>query len=302
MEAVETTVAGSVVQQDAPEAGGTLVREVAVTDRYAEVGDEGVQRLERVFEALSVAGDAEAGDASGRFDLVVRFESGLEGEEVAFVRDEDGDYAVEATVVDEDLLVGLEFDMDFTGLLPEGEVEEGAEWDLAPDAVRALLCPGGTLRFDPAEFTEGSFATIPSTMVLATGFLDLADLVDRVSGDARATYRGASDEEGRRLATVVVELDVDCEADRTELLAHAVERGIDSDLLEVDELSFETNVDGEATLVWDLDAGHFVSFELRAESYVEAYVEWQEPFGEDALPMTATIELSGTVELDASAE
>jgi hypothetical protein len=109
----------------------------AHVDRVREAADGRPALVERSFEELSGELAIEAGERSIDLDL----ETPLAGVVLALERGEDG--AVEARAIEGSAPDGglehhaLELALD--ALLPAGEVEEGATWDLSRDAVRRAL-------------------------------------------------------------------------------------------------------------------------------------------------------------------
>lgn len=114
-----------------------LELEEAHVDRVREAADARPQLVERSFEKLAGRVEVEAGERS----LDIELETPLSGVVLALERGEDG--AVEARAIEGSAPDGslerhvLELALD--ALLPEGEVEEGATWELSSDAIRRAL-------------------------------------------------------------------------------------------------------------------------------------------------------------------
>jgi len=104
-------------------------------DRVVEAAQGRPTKVRRSFEEVGGKSAFSMGDNSGETPI----ESPLAGVTLEIVRDSEGE--IETTVVEgtkpsqdgalENHVPGLFLD----GLLPEGEIEEGAQWDLAKDAI-----------------------------------------------------------------------------------------------------------------------------------------------------------------------
>ena len=95
---------------------------------------------------------------------------------------------------DEDLLEGLEQDLDLSGFLPDKEVAEGDSWSLESATVRALLAPCGDVKLRPGDAGELGGA----------GQFSQNDLIGEIDGKFDATYAGT---QGDGASLAVIKLD-----------------------------------------------------------------------------------------------
>ena len=106
-------------------------------DRVREVEEGRPKLVERSFEKLAGRVEVEAGERS--FD--VELETPMAGVVLALERGEGG--AVEAKAIEgsapDGSLEGHALELALDALLPQGEVEEGATWDLSSEAIRRAL-------------------------------------------------------------------------------------------------------------------------------------------------------------------
>jgi hypothetical protein len=253
-------------------------------DAYESVADGRPLALLRTFEEFEgwyVDPDGvEAREDTGEFDsLAVRFTWNEEEEE--YDRE-----VVEGEYTDEEGLAVLNEDLDLRGLLPEDEVEEGDSWEVSGAPLMAILVPGVDLtRLLDEEDTED----VPEEIVAAA---------ERLVAEATATctFDGLEEEDGRRLARITLEWTVadDLEFDPSTF-------GLDEIGIPMDDSSFEASfgIELEGVCLWDLEAGHFHSFEM--EGLVEFSFDAAVTVGELDVDIEASVELSLDITRTASA-
>ena len=82
----------------------------------------------------------------------------LEGESVEFVWNEEEEthdvVLPDSSALEDEDLEGLIEDMDFRGLLPDGEVDEGDEWEIDLLVMLSLFSPGGDTKLIPETNEE----------------------------------------------------------------------------------------------------------------------------------------------------
>ncbi|HED65291.1 MAG TPA: hypothetical protein ENJ09_07030 [Planctomycetes bacterium] len=239
---------------------------IQVTDTYDAVEGSEVAKLTRSFEELT--GDAVVSIESPMMEpqeqttstssdlagLEVVFERGEDGVEVSFADGSDGD---------EELLDGLEMDMDLRFLLPEGSVDEGDTWSVNLAAFKQLVMPGGDLSFNAegAEDMEGMEDMIEE---IQGQFSD--EFENLLDGTCEAVYKGMREEDGVSLAEIAFEIELSSAADLTELIDQVIQMAQDETGEEI-PLVFDQadlNVDGsaEGTLLWNVAAGRAQSLDL----------------------------------------
>ena len=148
---------------------------------------------------------------------------------------------------DEDLLEGLYGDADVLGFLPEDEVEEGDTWEVDVEHYRKFFSPSGDLTFlnEEGETTRDEIDE---------------EIEESLDGEIECELESVED----GLATIAVTIEVEGEGDTEEDLEGDGEM-IDS-AVQTRTVSVESEYEG--TMVWNLRAGHLVSFELVGESEV----------------------------------
>ncbi|MBL8862553.1 MAG: hypothetical protein JNK02_11145 [Planctomycetes bacterium] len=280
---------------------------LVVSDEYAKVAGGKPAKLKRTYDALksdvSTAMKMEIMGQSRDQSSSMSAESELEGKSVVFTWDADKkDYkrAFEPAGGEEKLLEGLREDMDLRALLPDGEVEEGAEWDLDPKELVDVLAPGGNVSLKPKDAAADSMSMGPS------GMENLADMFgDDIEGKCKAKFTGLREVGGAKLA--VVKLSIEMKA-KTDMTARVREQMADQDPPEgVDEMSFDSidieySLDVEGELLWDVAAGHFHALDLsgttsfKSEQSMSLKVQGRE------MKIDQSMEFSGTTSFQASAK
>jgi hypothetical protein len=216
---------------------------LAFTDEYVRVEGAAVRELVRRFDELEQSSiTTEDGEAT-----TLAAASELEERSVRFTWDAELGAHV-ASWVEEgaaaELLSGLRFDCDASGLLPREPVALDAVWEIPVEEFRYALDPGGDLQLLDEQDDERSRA------------LDRA-LSAGLEGEVRATYRGLREEDGRTLAVIAIEAE----------LSARVERDAEEEVDEGESLKEIFAVEHECAgeLLWDPAAGHLVSLELASE-------------------------------------
>lgn len=253
--------------QDGPgemEHVSTTTRELTVTDTYAAVGDDGPTTVSRHFDAIAGSSvDEVSNEFMGDETFESEVESELEGLTVVFTAEDDewvAAFGEDDDGEDEDLLIGLEADVDFTALLPGGSVEVGDGWEVDVEAFAPLLEPGGFLKAAPTD------------VELEETWAEIADVRSEIDfdGDVSATLEAVRD------GVAVITFDVELEEtdDQTESMRAQAEAagGGDEEMMipEFDEVVEVNTYEGEGTLTWDLELGIPVELELELDCEREA--------------------------------
>lgn len=237
--------------------------ELVFVDAELAVADGRVTKLRRTFEEVSGTRWSLLTGGDEDLDEELALGSALEGAGVDFTWDgEAEEYAAawaEGSDGDEDLLAGLTAVLDLAALLPDEEVEEGDTWELAPEVLEELLRPLGELGLraddDPPFAAADEDAPRPE-----------------YEGEVAATWRTTREEDGARLASIELELEVEHVSDTTEAVRRVYEeRGPRPGMRMPEVRSAESRVrtEGGGTLVWDLTAGAARSLELELETAAE---------------------------------
>ncbi len=270
---------------------------VEVTDEYVSVNDGRPTKLRRTYDKavnsveMEYTSDFDSGSEGNDLETL------LEGRTVIFEWDEDEeDYVVafEGDEEDDELLEGLSEDMDLRRFLPEGEVEEGDEWNVDPYLLGPVLAPGGLLGFQ-ADSESVEAQEILDQFMGADIEKVLRSLLD---GEVVCTFEGMEEVDEVSVAVIKIAVEIDSSVDLVEFLETIIEElaeGADEDVsIDQAELAFE--LEGEGRLLWDLDAGHFDGFEANGDVSVtfELVASGEEEEAE------ILVEASGEIELGAS--
>ncbi len=264
-----------------------------VTDQYVKSADGKALVLLRTFNDMAVSmtagGESQEPEMSEMIGSTVKFTWNEEEEEYDITY-EDGDG-------DEEDLDGLDVDMDFTYLLPEDEVKEGATWEVVGmEAVRIFL-PGGTVSSPTEGFDEADM-----------GFGDLADEILKPQIEdaleeftVDCTYKGADDEGGAQIA---FEFEGEISLDFSELVMALLEEQ-DMGGMEVEAditMTIDIEMEGKGTLTWDAEAGRASGFEMAADVVVLLDAAADVEAAGEAHTAEGTVELSGELEYEMSVD
>lgn len=243
-------------------------RRVTVTDTYARVADGRVAKLARKFDAIEAVMEGLVNDGGSEEAIETSGEGDLSGHAVDFTWDASAGAYVATFAEDDDgeddLLEGLEQDMDLVGFLPPAGTEEGASYDVAPAALQRVLQPGalGTTQFDePGGDSDREGA-------LFLSLLSARDAADEVEGEIKAKWVGSEEHDGRALAKIELEVDVMLASELIDKLTEMAE-GMGSDLAQLDmfsDFTVEVALTGKGALLWDAAAGRVASLELSLDN------------------------------------
>lgn len=243
---------------------------VELTDVYGSTAGGRPTRVRRTFETISSDVTMDMSNAMmGEMSMEMVGESELEGETVVFTWDEgEGSYVLEFAEdsgAEEELLEDVEEDTDLRDFLPTVEVSEGDTWEVEPQALRKVLAFGGDLKLE-MESSEMNDMLGPGSGPSPSA----NDYLGELSGSISAEYAGSRDEDGAAVAVIRLTFEIDSAKDMTEMFqaqAEAMEAPEGMDMsMEYNSADMEFELEGEATLLWDLAGGHLYSFELSGEA------------------------------------
>ena len=284
---------------------GTTTMEIE--DTYSKVADGRPTMLTRSFETLGgeaeVAMEVQAMGNTQNEDTAMEMSSVLEGESVEFVwSDEEEAYETvlpEGSALDEEDVEGLIEDMDFRSLLPDEEVDEGDEWEVDLTTLLGVFSPGGDLKLEPDEATKPAMG----------GGGDMGTPGDYfnedLEGEFIAVFDGVRKVEDVEVAVIKFTFELSNAVDITDKSRDALD---DAELpegvgeIEIESVDIEMAYEGEGTLLWNLAAGHFQSFEATGDFEVlldQAMLI--EAMGQE-MSMEQTLEFSGSLTFEVSAE
>jgi len=279
-----------------------------VEDTYSKVADGRPTMLTRSFDTLT--GSSEVAmelDIMGEIqnqDMSMEMSSVLEGETVEFVWNEEEEahdvVLPDGSALEEEDVEGLVEDMDYRVLLPEDEVDEGDEWEVPLEALHTILAPGGDTKLIPEEMEEmGGFGG-GGEMGSSSDYFN-----EDVEGEFTATFDGMRKTDDGEVAVIKFTFELSNAIDLTDQTRESLE---DSELpegvgeMEVEHVDIEIAYEGEGELTWNLDAGHFHTFEASGD--FEMLLDQGmiiNAMGQE-MSIEQTMEFSGSLGFDVSAE
>ncbi len=279
---------------------------VEVSDEYVSMMDGQPATLRRSYDTLDSSGtfamEMELMPGGGD-EMTIDSSSELEGKTVLFTwNEEDGSYdvAFDESEGDEELLEGLEEDMDLRSLLPEGEVAEGDSWDIDVKNLTAVLAPGGDMALIP-EMDEETSGLMPGMDNMGRGMNEM--LGDMLEGDASATFNGFQEVDGTRVAVIAITISIESSNDMTDTVADAMgDMPDEMPEFEIDYMDVEIEIESEGTLYWDVEAGHAHSYELAGSMGFITDMGISLAMGDQEMEIEQSFEMSGTFENTMSIE
>jgi hypothetical protein len=284
----------------------TWEQTVSVTDEYTSMADGHPKKLSRSFDSIGqeievstsvdMMGSVEDSDISGEGT------SELEGKTVIFAWNADDEEFTasypEGEDGDDDLLEGLDEDMDLRVLLPDGDVSEGDEWDLDLSGLTTLLAPGGNLHLDIEMDGEEASMGGPDPSMMS----NLGEIMGELEGEATGTYAGTREVDGVKLAVVKIKLDINTARDMTDMIEEMMGEGMPEGIeMSLDRGDIELTCEGEGTLLWNVGAGHAYSLESEFEMTMSMDVEMSMNMGEE-ITIEVSTEMSGMIGLGLTTE
>jgi hypothetical protein len=276
------------------------VEKLQASDRILKVEGGRPVSFRRYFDRGGLDGFAELSGVGGAVNLRAVGISRLKGKSVMFSWiPEDalfGRYFDAAEGVEEDLRFMRE-DLDLRAFLPDGPVEVGAPWSVAPTAMGDALSPGGMLTFD---FSKSKNISLARTLRLGTGSHLFELFKGEVEGEVTASLKSVEVVEEVRLAVVAVEWDVKTTTDLTDLARRnraAGELQFDKEMIGMDVTLL---LKGEGTFRWDLENGHLADYDFSSaedvHSSVRSRVGEKGKVREELLEMGGRVVVTGKVE------
>jgi len=279
---------------------------VSVTDTYGPSEEGRPLRLERSFETLEGEASSSMDSDMGSETDSMPLSSDLEGTTVVFAWDEEEeDYSVsfDGDGGDEELLEGLEEEMDLRFLLPEDSVSEDDTWEVPLTAFAALITPGGNLNMSSGDADGlGDFEDVLDELQSElTG-----DQADMLAGTAQCTYTGVREEDGAELAEIAIEIEISTSTDILDLvlgIAESVAEDSGEEMpLEFEIADLEVEIEAEGVLLWNTEAGHFHSLELSSDGYIAIDVAFGADMGGESHSAEISVEMSASMKNSVTAE
>jgi hypothetical protein len=268
-------------------------RAFEVADVLTRSADGRPLDLTRRYEASELGLQVEMDDrplarASGSHDCdesAVRFV--YEPDEERYTRERiEGD-------IDDERLEALEPDLELLSLLPAGEVELGATFELEPEALRTFFAAGGGLGFHTTERVAEDTG-VPDEVIVAGvlgSFHELFGPAGELSGKVKGKFVSRDeDESGSVLARLEYQLRVKAEAELGERLRSLLEKdGATRDLRAEGEL------EGRLVVLWDETKKHLRSARYEGDASLAGHLVFPLELVDDQEPLefTGDYELSG---------
>lgn len=277
----------------------SMTQKTVVTDVFGAVADGRHGTLKRTYDELAQNGEFSMRMAmlpDGGQDATIEGASELEGKTVVFTWNAEESAYVPKLEGDgeEELLEGLDEDMDLRALLPKASVSEGDTWDLDVKKLRSVLALGGNLKLVPQndDMPEGGMP----------GMDNMGDfskmLEDLIEGEATAEYRGTREIDGVSCQVIGIKVDVNASADLTEQLEENVAQSLPDGMgeVEVEHVDMELEIEGEGQLYWNAAAGIAHSFEMNGTMTITMDMAFAISMGEQDMTMEQNLTMSGTFE------
>ncbi len=273
-------------EAEAPEIELVITEEESLTfsDVFTGVTEGRAAKIKRTFDEIETSSSQHLVNPEGEeMEDETPGTSELTEKTVVFTWDADDESyscAFDESVEDgdPDLLEELEAIADFSWYLPEGEVEVGDTWEIDVEAFRQTSSLSGEL----SVVREGDEDDED------TDFGDQFN--DNLSGEITGEFLEVREEDGRKLAVLHITSELETSIEQTQEME--LEDGGEGSGTETYEFEFEL----EGDLLWDLDAGHAVSFTLGGDCSMTLTNE-QEFIGQGhEIQIRTSQDFEGTVE------
>ena len=272
--------------------------EIRVTDQFVSMRDGEPKKLRRSFDKLVQKTTVDVANPMVDQNIDIPFSSSLEGEDVIFTWNPEKDaydVAFPDEEGDEELLIGLTEDMDLRGFLPAGEVAEGDEWAVDPEALSGVLVPGGNVKLIPDD-AEG--AEMMGGMNADMG--DFADwFSEDIEGSIKARFEGVRETDtGTEVGVIAIRVEITNAVDMTEDAQEQLEQGelpFGVDEMEISVLDLQLTLESKGTLLWNLEEGCAYSLELSGEFELSVDTTVNLSLQEMEMELETSMDLSGTL-------
>lgn len=256
-------------------------------DEFRKVGEGRPLLLQRRFDEVGWNGSFDFGSSKEDIKAV----SPLNGTSVVFTWvPEEKSYGkyYDARESSEEVLLRLDEDLDLRVLLPGHPVETGESWSVPAEGLLSVLAPGGRrdLRFDGKRTRANLMRTLRCG--LAGNFEEFFG--GESKGECKLHLDSLSEVQGRKLATVGLELEIECKVDQRDLQQFLRTPAELASGYQCKSAPASWKLKGKGTLVWDLGWKRGVSLQLQGDQSMSLEVELA--IGKDP-PTTQRMTLSG---------
>jgi len=219
-------------------------------------------RIERRFEQLTQSTNSKLSSPTlGEQDVSAQGECALLGRTVRFQRSAPGAawsvQELDAPKHSAARLDALVADLDFQDLLPVEPPAQGDRWQLDPEFLRPALAPSGDLGIQMLANAETDLTPPAAAQIPALGPLE---------GTIEAHWVAPQEGQPAHLARILLQLDLRSSMDQTEAMAALLKMNPGPGGIEmrsqVHSYVVEWALRGQATVLWDLQAGRLDSLQL----------------------------------------
>ena len=266
---------------------GTIVMQLV--DQYVDLEENVVRELVREFKKstseFTAMEETESEENVSKLDgTKVRFK--WNAEESSY------DVTVAEGEADEKELESLDWDADYTALLPGKEVAEGDRWDVDAKSLDKVLAPGTSFEKALNSDTDGDeMAEFAKSTIIP----QIEKMIQGIQ--AKCEFAGKRDLDGVEVGVIKFEIALDESMDLSELIQKAVELQAPEMEIEmsIDEASLAVKATGKGELLWNLAAGHAQAFDLDTDLAVEIVLTMSIDAQGQTVDMDGSADMSGTV-------
>ncbi|MEM1448032.1 MAG: hypothetical protein AAGI22_02920 [Planctomycetota bacterium] len=297
----------------------TRSRSLTIAQVHDEAADGAPVVLTRTYGEVEESIDASFMIPNDGLDetLDASIDAPLDDVTVRFRWDEDEDdwsrslvdESGEETEGQEDAIARLAVDAHLAGLLDElEEAEEGASWEAEPQAIAALVLPGGGLggALDASPSDDRPFeshaAGVDPLLGMDLHLLLLGESEGEVSGDLRCTLKELPKDDAGN-ATIGIEVDLTATRDITEHVLPWLDALTDDVAVDLSSASATLRMQGAGEVEWNVATGlpTSVSLDLTLAYTLEREAELVTPGGDEIVILT-TVELEGDLSSEMSTD
>jgi len=268
---------------------------LVLSDAIETAADGRATKVLRTYTKLAGSSAMEGG-MEGMESMDTTLTSDLEGETVIFTFDGEAEEYTpafpEGSTADTDLLEDLVYDIEFAGLLPTDSVAPEATWEVELEVFREIIEPGGEMHLRPTDMDEEGEDPLADSEVEPT-----------LDGTFTGTFASLEETDGGRIATLTYEFDITSHLELTDGLDPMTNETPMGEMT-ITPLSIvvDRSAKGTAKLVWNLDRGCLVSFELEADATENNTSQVEIQFGDESMEQGQEVVQEGVIEISYTVE
>jgi hypothetical protein len=281
-----------------------------VADAYVKTSPIRPLVLQRLYKASTYHVDFAFSEANGtKVPDSWDADSPMKNQSVVFTWvPEEKDYGrhydqVEGT---EEYLSTLAEDLDLACLLPPLDangpggaekphaVREGERWTVDLKPLSALFSPGGSI---PLSFVKGGKGGFKMAVSAGVGGPLSPVFAGTIKGNASAKWAATEKTDAGRIAVIELAIDLETDADRTEIVRRYLRQDEDDDASPVRHAGVKWKLSSASgTLRWNLDAGRFEKLDLVGREDVASDIQ----FARGADSSSQLLAMAGSLKIAAS--